>query len=141
MAENTLALLRYLTAPESPLPTLKAGHNKPSTVYFYAFNHFFVYSFATAEVLYTLLLTASLVLVKVTFVDPSPAMRRAESIGWQQTKGVIAHSLALVGAVAGANAVAFIMAEVLNKKMTWFSVELSCLVLYGPPALIGAFFS
>lgn len=137
MAENALALLRYLASPESPLPTLTAGYTKPTTVYFRAFHHFWVYSFATAKILYTLLLAASLVLVKVTFVHPAPALRKGGGLISQNLKGVGAHLLGLLGAIVGANAVAWIMDSVLNKSMSWFSVELSCLLLYGPAAITG----
>lgn len=137
MAENTLALLKYLASPESPLPTLTAGYSKPTTVFFYAFHYFFIYSFNTAKMLYTALLVASVVLVKVTFVNPAPALRKSGGIVSSNLKGFIAHLLGLAGAVVGANTVAFIMTGVLDKGMSWFSIELSCLLLYGPAAITG----
>jgi len=58
---------------------------------------------------------------------------------WQeQLRGISAVVAAPIGALAGANTVAYIMTKVFNKGMSWFSVELSCLVLYLPPALAGA---
>ena len=50
---------------------------------------------------------------------------------WQeQLRGIAAVSAAPIGALVGANTVAYIMSKVFNKGMSWFSVELSCLVLY-----------
>ena len=58
---------------------------------------------------------------------------------WQeQLRGIAAVIAAPIGALVGANTVAYIMTKVFNKGMSWFSVELSCLILYLPPALAGA---
>lgn len=137
MADNTLALLKYLASAESPLPTLTSGYTKPTTVFFYVFHYFFIYSFSTAKVMYALLLVASVVFVKVSFVQPAPALRKGAGVISQNLKGLAAHLLGLLGAVIGANVVAFIMSTVLNRGLSWFSVELSCLVLYGPAAVTG----
>ncbi|TCD69495.1 hypothetical protein EIP91_007425 [Steccherinum ochraceum] len=134
MAENTLALLQYLASSESPLPTLTAGYTKPTTVFFYAFHYFFVYSFSTAKVLYTLLFGASIVLVNAT-------ARKGAGVISQNLKGLGAHLLGLLGAVVGANVAAFLMTGVLHRGMSWFAVELSCLLLYGPAAVTGALVS
>ncbi len=47
---------------------------------------------------------------------------------------------AFLGSLIGVNAVAFIMSKVLNRSLSWFRVEYSCLWLYGPAALSGTFF-
>ena len=73
MGENTLALLRYLSSPQSPLPTLTSGYSKPTTVFFHNLTFFFVFSFQTAKVLYTLLLVLSFAYVALNFVPPAPA--------------------------------------------------------------------
>jgi hypothetical protein len=138
MADNVLALLQYLTSPESPLPSLDTGYAKPETVFFSLFGFFFRYSFQTAKVTYFLFFVTSIAFVKLTYVDPAPALKKSRSMWREQLSGIAAVGAAPVGALVGANAVAYIMAKVLNKGMSWFSVELSCLVLYLPPALAGA---
>ncbi|THH28363.1 hypothetical protein EUX98_g5818 [Antrodiella citrinella] len=137
MAENALALLQYLSSSESPIPTLTAGYTRPTTVFFYAYHYFFIYSFATAKIMYSLLLVASVVLVRATWVQPAPALRKAGGVVSQNLRGLSAHLLGFVGALVGANVVAFLMTGVLNKSMSWFSVELSCVLLYGPAAVTG----
>lgn len=52
-------------------------------------------------------------------------------------RGILAVVSAIVGALVSVNVVAFIMKVVLNKPLSWFSVELSCIGLYGPAALAG----
>ncbi|KAI0792197.1 hypothetical protein C8Q75DRAFT_754855 [Abortiporus biennis] len=139
MAENTMALLQYLSSSESPLPTLTTGYTKPTTVFFHTLDYFFVYSFSTAQKLYTALLVASLILVKFTFVPPAPAVKQGRGVIAENFRGVLALGAAFVGALVGANIIAVVMAKGLNKGMSWFSAEFSCLLLYGPPALAGAF--
>lgn len=141
MAENTLALLQYLSSSESPLPSLTAGYSRPTTVYFQTFSRFWVYSFKTALTLYSLLFAASLVLVKATFVSPAPALKQAPGIIGDNFRGIVAVGSGMVGSLVGVNVVAHIMRSVLHKPLSWFSVELSCLALYGPAALAGAFIS
>ncbi|KAJ3545708.1 hypothetical protein NM688_g5597 [Phlebia brevispora] len=138
MAENTLALLQYLSSPESPLPSLTAGFSKPATVFYQIFSFFVVYSFKTAMTLYVTLLSASLVFVGLTYAPPSPALKQSRGIVGDHVRGVLAIAAAFVGAVIGVNVVAFIMHGVLGKPLSWFATELSCLALYGPPALLGA---
>ncbi|KAF8624137.1 hypothetical protein AX17_007200 [Amanita inopinata Kibby_2008] len=64
MAENTLALLQYLSSRDSPLPTLTEGYIPPSTVFFSHIGVFIMYSFSTAKVMYSALLLASVMLVR-----------------------------------------------------------------------------
>ena len=138
MADNTLALLQYLTSSESPLPSLDTGYTKPETVFFSIFGFFFRYSFQTARITYLILFFTSLGFVKLTYVDPAPALKKTRTMWEEQLRGMAAVTAAPIGAFAGANAVAYIMTKVFNKGMSWFSEELSCLVLYLPPALAGA---
>lgn len=137
MAENTLALLKYLSSESSPLPSLTAGYTKPTTVFYHAFGHFWIYSFQTAKILYSVLFLASFIVARATFVPPAPALRKARGFVSETIRGLTALGLGLLGALIGANAVAFVMRSVLDKSMSWFSVELSCLALFGPAALGG----
>lgn len=139
MAENTLALLEYLSSPESPLPSLTAGYTKPTTVYFQSFGHFFIYSFTTAKILYGFLFGLSVSYALTAFTPPAPALKQARGFVGDHLRGLFAVGSAVVGAVVGANVVAFFMAAVLKKPLSWFSVELSCVALYGPAALAGQF--
>ncbi|KAK7686297.1 hypothetical protein QCA50_010521 [Cerrena zonata] len=138
MAENTLALLKYLASEESPLPSLTEGYTKPTTVFYSIFGRFWVYSFHTAKLLYTALFVASCIVVKVTFVAPAPALRQGGGFVSETIRGLAALGLGLLGAIVGANVVAFAMSSVLNKGLSWFSVEFSCLALFGPAAIGGA---
>ena len=138
MAENTLALLQYLTSPESPLPSLDTGYTKPQTVFYSFVGLFFLYSFHTAKITYFFFFITSLTFVKLTYVDPTPALKKGRAIWQEQLRGVAAVIAAPIGALVGANAVAYLMASVFNKGLSWFSAELSCLILYLPPALAGA---
>ena len=138
MADNTLALLQYLTSSKSPLPSLDTGYTKPQTVFFSIFGLFFRYSFQTARITYFVFFITSLGFVKLTYVDPAPALKKGRAMWQEQLRGISAVVAAPIGALAGANTVAYIMTKVFNKGMSWFSVELACLVLYLPPALAGA---
>lgn len=137
MAENALALLRYLSAPGSPLPTLTEGYTPPTTVYFSHLGIFFIYSFKTAKLLYSALLIASLALVRLTFVKPAPAMKNGRGLWGEQARGMFAAGAGILGAVVVPNIVALVMREVLNKSMSWFSSPFAPIVLYGPPAILG----
>ncbi|KAG7087620.1 hypothetical protein E1B28_013568 [Marasmius oreades] len=135
MGENALALLRHLSSDTSQLPSLTGGYTKPTTVYVSAFGRFLLYSFTTAKIIYTLLFFASILLVKTAIPsvekvakDPSRSIRR----------GFFSALSGLLGSIVLANVVAVIMAQILGKKMSWFSSEYSTMVLYGPPAVLGA---
>src|ERR1700744_6245224 len=67
MAENTLAILQYLSSDASPLPSLTSGYSPPTTVFFTQFGRFFQYQFATARLIYGTLFTLSLTLVQYTY--------------------------------------------------------------------------
>ena len=138
MADNTLALFKYLTSPESPLPSLDTGYTKPETVFFSIFGFFFRYSFQTARITYFVFFITSLGFVKLTYVNPAPALKKGRAMWQEQLRGIAAVTAAPIGALIGANSVAYIMVKGFDKGMSWFSVELSCLALYLPPALAGA---
>ncbi|KAG1738532.1 hypothetical protein EDB19DRAFT_1714183 [Suillus lakei] len=130
MAENTLALIEHLTSPASSLPGLASGYGRPRTVFFAYLGVFFVYSFRTAEVLYSLLFIASCVLVRSA---SGPSAR-----GATMAKALFSVAFGGLGAVAGANIVAFVMQQVLGRGMSWFKGEFEPLILYGPAAMCGA---
>lgn len=143
MGENTLALLRYLSAPGSPLPTLTEGYVRPTTVFFAHIGYFFIYSFTTAKIIYGALFLASLVFVKATFVNPAPALKKGRGVWGEQVRGIVAVVAGVIGSILVPNLVAVIMQRVLGKGMSWFAREYSALLLYGPAALLGVllFFS
>ncbi|TBU47465.1 hypothetical protein BD309DRAFT_855887 [Dichomitus squalens] len=142
MAENVHGLLLHLTSSDSPLPQLAStGYTKPQIVFFEHFGNFLVYTFTTAKILYSVSFVLALVVARFTFVDPAPALKKSTSFLGEQTKGIGAASGAFIGAVVGANAVAFIMDKVLGKSFSWFTSIFAPLYLYGPAALSGALVS
>ncbi|KAI0311021.1 hypothetical protein OF83DRAFT_1152851 [Amylostereum chailletii] len=144
MAENTLAILKHLTSEGSPLPSLTTGHKRPTTVFFSHLGYFFMYSFATAKAMYATLTVVAVAFVAATYRDPTLALGKGQptvDVWRAQLRGVRAIVLAFVGALVAANAHAVIMHRVMGKNMSWFSSELSALVLYAPAALSGAFAS
>ncbi|EJC99693.1 uncharacterized protein FOMMEDRAFT_160118 [Fomitiporia mediterranea MF3/22] len=164
MADNTLALLGFLSSPESPLPTLTNGYTKPTTAFFSFLNmHFIRYSFATANALHFVLLAASIALIALSRPSVSMIVVRqekrethiqnnrvesmsevSEAISTEQgiwpdiAKGVMLLILAFLAALISVHVVALLMVNVLDRPLSWFRVESSCLFLYGPPALAGA---
>jgi len=157
MGENTLALLQHLSSDPDVLPSLIGGYTKPTTVYYSLLGFFFLYSFSTAEVMHTVLLSVCSALVSWVCMAPLPSGQKTRSkangnaVGSkiastdglsvkELLRGAAAAVLGFVGALGGANVVAVIMAKVLGKGMSWFSNEYSTMVLYGPPAVLGASF-
>ncbi|KAH7891014.1 hypothetical protein F5I97DRAFT_2052216 [Phlebopus sp. FC_14] len=125
MADNSLALLRFLSSEQSPIGRLANGFVRPRTVFFSYLGFFVTYSFGTAKALYSTLFAASLILTWSTGVR-----RVWTSLG--------ALGAALVGALVGANGVAFVMSNVLGKGMSWFKAEYYPIILYAPAAVVGA---
>jgi hypothetical protein len=123
MGENALALVLYLSSPESPLPSLTEGYTKPTTVYYSHLGKFWVYSFTTANIMHGLFLVATLA---VSYQIPD------------LLTGLLANIAGFFGSIISANTVAFVMCKVLGKSMSWFSHEWLALGLFGPPALLGA---
>jgi hypothetical protein len=140
MGENALALLFYLSSPDSPLPSLTTGYTPPTTVFLSNLGIFVSFSFRTAKIMYLLLFAASVILVRVIYIEPAPALRKGKGLWREQARGVVAVVSGAVTAVVGANVVAVIMQRVLGKGMSWFSNEMSTLGLYGPAALTGRSF-
>ncbi|RDB27664.1 putative endoplasmic reticulum metallopeptidase 1 [Hypsizygus marmoreus] len=140
MAENTLELLRYLSSPGSAIPTLTT-YKRPTTVFFSYLGYFFIYSFTTAKILYTVLLLASITLVGFTYVKPAAALRNGRGVWRAQVKGVAAIVAGTVGSFVVPNVVALIMRYGLGKGMSWFASEYSAIALYGPASLLGALLS
>ncbi|KAJ7639617.1 hypothetical protein DFH06DRAFT_1217545 [Mycena polygramma] len=126
MGENTLALIRHLTAPGSALPKLKAGfeHKRMHMVYFGLLSHFFMYRFSTAKVIYGALLAGSLALTRPVWNG--------------QQRGVLAVMGGLFGSLLVPNLVAVVMHRVLGKGMSWFAgAHFSAIGLYAPATLLG----
>ncbi|KZV66959.1 hypothetical protein PENSPDRAFT_755311 [Peniophora sp. CONT] len=139
MAENTLAILKYLSSEESPLPQLVAGFHKPTTVFFSIVHMFFLYSAQTAQMMYATLLVCAVAFTYATYRDPS-ARRGTTGISvWAaHRQGIFLLTVGLLGSLLSVNAHAIIMHRYLGKNMSWFATELSPLLLYGPSALAGA---
>jgi hypothetical protein len=137
MAENTLALMDFLSSHLSPLPNLaEKGVTPPTTVYFSYLGIFLQYSAFRAVLLYSILLLAAVVLTKRTFVKIAPALPNGDGLIRTQFRGLSASTLGLFGAVIGANITAAIM-RVSGHSLSWFSHEYLCIALYAPPALAG----
>ena len=98
-----------------------------------------MYSFSTAKIMYSALLVASFVLVRLTFVDPAPALKAGHGFWREQGKGAIAVTAGVAGTMLLPNVVAVVMRSVLNKGMSWFKNPLAPIGLYGPAALLGTF--
>ncbi|KAH8813685.1 hypothetical protein DL96DRAFT_501140 [Flagelloscypha sp. PMI_526] len=157
MAENTLALLSYLSSSSSPLPNLSrnltavqegeihgaAARLRPKTVFFSYLGLFWTYSFTAAKFIYLLLALTSYGIVKTRF-QPLP-LRRAPTAKnapppepFNLTNGIVAVIGGLVGAVIGPLLVAGGMFY-MGKEMSWFKDTLTGpLILYAPPAGFGA---
>ena len=140
MAENVLALIRYLTSSNSPLPSLTAGYTTPTTVFFtHIYHTFFVYSFTTAKIMYTTLFASSLLLVWITF-GPGATAQSGSGFWIEQGRGCIAVLAGMIGTLLVPNVVAFLMKTVLDKGMSWFKSPLAPIALYAPPSLLGLSF-
>ena len=133
MADNTLALLKFLSSEESTLPSLhgRIPGQVPSSVYFAIVGrYFFLYSAATAKAMSLALLLLSSVLAR-------SALPPGVSVTDVVFKGFYAIISAVVGAVIGANIVALCMDRLLHRALSWFSHEAAPVLLFGPPALAG----
>ncbi|KAJ3517001.1 hypothetical protein NLJ89_g779 [Agrocybe chaxingu] len=142
MGENALELIRYLSSDGSPLPSLTNGYTRPTTAFFaHLGSTFFMYSFKTAKIIYTILFILSFGLIRLSFVDPAPALKTGHGFWREQGKGAVAVVAGMVGTMLVPNMVAVLMKSVLDKPMSWFSNPLAPLGLYGPSALLGAMLS
>ncbi|BGP28517.1 hypothetical protein JCM10296v2_000252 [Rhodotorula toruloides] len=136
MGDNVLALLEYLTSPETtmgnsaqPTPVLPRAPTS-HTIFFSALGGkvFIVYSRATATVLYGIL--AALVAVVVT-----------DRVDWAKEKKVYILSVVgvlggLLSSIVGANLAAAALSLGIGKSMTWFRNENYPLLVFGPPSLL-----
>ncbi|KAJ8297177.1 putative endoplasmic reticulum metallopeptidase 1 [Rhodotorula toruloides] len=136
MGDNVLALLEYLTSPETtmgnsaqPTPVLPRAPTS-HTIFFSALGGkvFVVYSRATATILYGIL--AALVAVVVT-----------DRVDWAKEKKVYILSVVgvlggLISSIVGANLVAAALSLGMGKSMTWFRNENYPLLVFGPPSLL-----
>jgi hypothetical protein len=147
MAENVIAILRYLSSDASPLPSLTAGYTRPTTVFFSDFGRFIQYQFSTALLMYGTLFSLSVSLAWFVHRERvpgsrsgsrSPAGASASGFWMTQWNGVRALLFAFGGALICANGLAVIMHRVVGRNMSWFAVEHSALLLYGPAALTGS---
>ena len=136
MAENTLAILQYVSSDASPLPSLTNGFARPATVFFTQFGRFFQYQFTTARLMYGALFALSLTLARIAHgkraLDSSSAGFLTEQ--WVGARTLL---LAFGGALIGANGLAVVMHRVLGHNMSWFASEHSALLLYGPATFGG----
>ncbi|KAI9455042.1 hypothetical protein F5148DRAFT_409217 [Russula earlei] len=136
MAENTLAILRYLSSDVSPLPSLTTGYMRPTTVFFTEFGRFVQYQFSTARLMYGTLFCLSLTMAWSVHRDRQLPFGSVDFWAAQRT-GSRVLLVAFGGALIGANGLAVIMHRVLVRNMSWFASEHSPLILYGPAALAG----
>ncbi|KAF7291994.1 Peptide hydrolase [Mycena indigotica] len=129
MGENTLALVKHLSANGSPIPNLSgsAHHNqKIHLVFLSVLEHFFMYRFSTAKVMYGILLVSVFLWTRPILGDKK----------WQA--GARAVPTGLLGAIIVPNLVALFMSKILGKGMSWFAAEVfGVLGLYAPAALLG----
>jgi hypothetical protein len=129
MGDNILSMLRELTGPRSALPSLAAqGPTAPSRVYASYLGSFINLSPLVAGLIYTILLATSLYLL-CQVSAPAPFLRTV-------ARATIKDGPEL-GAFIGGNALAALM-RALGRPMSFFAVEYSALLLYGPAALGGA---
>jgi hypothetical protein len=145
MGENVLAILRYLSSDASPLDTLTAGYTRPTTVFFSDFGRFIQYQFSTALLMYGTLFSLSVSLAWFVYRERVPGSRSgfrspAAATGFWMTQwnGARALLFAFGGALICTNGLAVIMHRVVGRNMSWFAVEHSALLLYGPAALTGS---
>ncbi|KAF8315143.1 hypothetical protein DL93DRAFT_2166855 [Clavulina sp. PMI_390] len=128
MAENVLALIKYLASSESPLPRMK-DYSPPRTTYFSLLGKYFImWSFGTASIMYNTFLVLSILLL-LALPPKVPATTHLVSLF-----GIVA---SLIASALTTNAVAFIMKGLLGRGLSWFARAWYPLVLYGPAALFG----
>jgi hypothetical protein len=134
MADNTLAILKYLSSDSSPLPSLTTGYTRPTTVFFAEFGRFVQYQFSTARLMYGTLFSLSFVIAWVTCRERAGD---SSSAGFwvAQWNGARTLLVAFGGALIGANGLAVVMHRFLGHNMSWFASAHSALFLYGPAAL------
>lgn len=139
MAENTMALLKYLSSPESPLPSLTGGYTRPTTVFFsLAKTAYIRYSFQLANAMHIILFVSVVALLVASGASHSAATSAGVGVIVEHLKSMINVNVPFLGGIVSANVVAFIMSKVFNRSLSWFREEFSCVLLYAPAALAGA---
>ncbi|KAL8286292.1 hypothetical protein RQP46_004780 [Phenoliferia psychrophenolica] len=137
MAENTLALLTYLTSNETTLG--KSGKPLPlaapsETIFFSGLGgHLFVvYSRMQATAAYSILSALA-------------AIVATDRIDWSRKNvyfaGILGVTASFLGALIAANLAAATTGLVMNKSLAWFRHEAFAVILYAPPAFLGAILS
>lgn len=132
-AENVMAITTHLTfSSDNSLAKLATQPDPPTSLYFSVIGRwFFLYSAQTAWLMLGAILTSSVLILAATSGDEHVGLIGRASIGVLGS---------LFGAVLGAGIAASIMAKLLGAGMSWYKSEYSCFLLYGPPAMAGAFY-
>lgn len=128
MGENTMALLKHLSAETTDLTKIERSS---STVYFSAFGGyaFFMYSKTTALQLYLTMFVVAMTLV-------------SRKVNSSNRKVYVLSFFASIGSFLASiivpNLAAFVTATVLQKPLSWYRHEALPLALFAPPSLVGA---
>lgn len=133
--ENTLAIIEHLCLKkdsESLLRGISRGQTRHSLpIYFSIAGKYFI--------LFSNKAFKSIVMAVSAFINfqLSSIVRAESGIGALNLTllCILSALFSLVGAAVGANAVAYVMAHVLGKGMSWYKNEFHAVLLYGPPAL------
>lgn len=128
MGENTMALLKHLSAETTDLTNIERSS---STVYFSAFGGyaFFMYSKTTALQLYLTMFVVAMTLVSR---NVNSSNRKVYLLS------VFASLGSFLASIIFPNLAAFITATVLQKPLSWYRHEALPLALFAPPSLVGA---
>lgn len=128
--ENTLAILKYL-ASEATAADLRGIKKAKEILYFTILGGkiFVMMKANQVTILYGIMLLLSLVIAH-------------QRLRWDRLTGYIvcflSIPLSIVSGLVSANLVALLMTQVLDKPLAYFRKEWWCLLLYGVPAVLGA---
>lgn len=127
MGDNTLALLAYLTTDVADLTNIKKAS---STVFFSVLGgHIFVmYSKATALQLY---LAMSALAISAVLRNVDSTNRRVYGLA------LISATFSFLASVMAPNFIAFVMATVLQKPLSWYRRETLPILLFAPSSIGG----
>ncbi|KAM0793486.1 hypothetical protein ACM66B_000927 [Microbotryomycetes sp. NB124-2] len=134
MGENVIALLEYLTSPETTLGNSLTAEKLPksptsSVVFFSGLGGrlFVVLTRDQATLVYGILAALAAVVV-------------ADRVDWSNKRVYLAMTLnvgtSLLASIIGANLAAFVTAIIMKKTMTWFRNEVFPILVFGPPAML-----
>lgn len=118
MGDNTLAMLEYLTSPDTAMGNSMTARPLPKqetwdTIYFSGLGGalFLVYTREQATVIYGVLASITAVVV-------------ADRVDWSRKKvyaiGALGAGWTFVGALVGSNLVAFVTGVVMEKPLAWY---------------------